>query len=43
VRQQAVDCDNPYAYSGAGKKIAETLSEIEINEKLLQKKSEFDV
>lgn len=43
VRQQAVDCDNPYAYGGAGKKIAETLSEIEINEKLLQKRSAFDV
>ena len=43
VRQRAADCDNPYAYGGAGVKIAKRLSEIEINETVLQKKSEFDV
>lgn len=43
VRQRAADCDNPYTYGGAGVKIAKTLSEIEINEAVLRKKSEFDV
>jgi UDP-N-acetylglucosamine 2-epimerase (non-hydrolysing)/GDP/UDP-N,N'-diacetylbacillosamine 2-epimerase (hydrolysing) len=41
VRQHAKDCDNPYDYGGAGIKIAETLSQIEVNKKLLRKKSDF--
>lgn len=41
VWQHAKDCDNPYDYGGAGIKIAETLSQIEVNEKLLRKRSDF--
>ena len=31
-------CKNPYWYGGAGKKVARVLSDLEINDKLLQKK-----
>lgn len=42
VRQRAEACDNPYEYGGAGVQIAETLADIELTERLLQKKSNFE-
>jgi UDP-N-acetylglucosamine 2-epimerase (non-hydrolysing)/GDP/UDP-N,N'-diacetylbacillosamine 2-epimerase (hydrolysing) len=42
TQQRAKECENPYEYGGAGKKITEKLSQVEINERLLRKESDFD-
>ncbi len=41
AQQRAENCDNPYAFGGAGKLIAETLAEIDLDETLLQKKTKL--
>lgn len=38
IREQCRTCENPYGAGDAGKKIAQVLSSIEINSRLLQKK-----
>ena len=42
TQQRAKECENPYEYGGAGKKITGKLSQVEINERLLRKESDFD-
>ncbi|WP_244257322.1 UDP-N-acetylglucosamine 2-epimerase [Halomicrobium sp. IBSBa] len=40
-RERVRECDNPYAYGGAGERIADRLADIQIDERLLQKEISF--
>jgi len=42
IRQKARECENPFDYGGAGERIAERLTEIEINDTLFQKRLDFE-
>ena len=41
-RKQAAACSNPYDYGGAGTRICERLANVEIDERLLQKRLDFE-
>ncbi|WP_137286115.1 UDP-N-acetylglucosamine 2-epimerase [Halorussus salinisoli] len=38
VRRRAAECDNPYDYGGAGRRVAERLASVELGEDLLRKR-----
>jgi UDP-N-acetylglucosamine 2-epimerase (non-hydrolysing)/GDP/UDP-N,N'-diacetylbacillosamine 2-epimerase (hydrolysing) len=41
-RKKAAACPNPYDYGGAGKRICERLADIEVDERLLRKRLDFE-